>query len=418
MIEEFLHYIWKYRLAYYPEYDHIEVFHPGFYNTDSGPDFFNAKIRIDETLWSGNVEMHILSSDWNRHGHQHDKAYDNVILHVVYQHDEDVRNSKGIIIPVLELKGKFDENMYTRYRYMLSNQDRIPCEKLIGDIDMKKVSLWLDRMMTERLEKKSAAIRQLLVKNGNNTEETFYQLIARSFGSRVNALSFELMAKSLPLQYLAKHKSNLLQIEALIFGQAGMLENDFSDEYPLKLKKEYQYLRKKLSLIPMDPGIWKFLRLRPYNFPTVRLAQLAMLVYNSSALLSKLIDAAEHQNIYQLLTVTASSYWDDHFLFDKKTKGIVKKLSNNAVNLIIINALVPFMFVYGSHLGKHEISEKALTLLEKIPRERNTVTEFWNKLGFMTENAYTTQALLELKTSYCDLKKCLSCSIGNMILNT
>jgi hypothetical protein len=418
MIEEFLHYIWKYRLAYYPEYDHIEVFHPGFHNTDSGPDFFNARIKIDETLWSGNVEIHIFSSDWNKHGHQHDKAYDNVILHVVYQHDEEVRNSNGIIIPVLELKGKFDENMYVRYKYMLSNNDRIPCEKMIKDIDMKKVSSWLDRMMTERLEKKSASIRQLLVKNGNNAEETFYQLMARSFGSRINALPFELMAKSLPLQYLAKHKSNLLQIEALIFGQAGMLDNNFSDEYPLKLKREYQYLRKKLSLVPVDPAIWKFLRLRPYNFPTIRLAQFAMLVYNSSALLSKLIDAAEPHDIYRLLTVSASSYWDDHFLFDKSAKRIVKKLSSDAVNLIIINALVPFMFVYGRHLARPEISEKALALLENVPGEKNTVTELWNKLGFITENAFTTQALLELKTSYCDLKKCLNCSIGNMILNT
>jgi len=417
MTEEFLHYIWKYRLAYYPEYDHIEVIHPGFHNIDSGPDFFNAKIRIEGTLWSGNVEVHILSSDWYRHGHHKDKAYDNVILHVVYQHDEDVCNSKGIIIPVLELKGKFDENKYKRYKYMLSNKDRIPCEKLIGDIDLKQVPLWLDRMMTERLEKKSAAIWQLLVKNGNNTEETFYQLMARSFGSRVNALPFELMAKSLPLQYLAKHKSNLLQTEALIFGQAGMLDNNFSDEYPLKLKHEYQYLRKKLSLAPVDPGIWKFLRLRPYNFPTIRLAQFAMLVFNSSALLSKLIEADNPHDIYQHLMVTASSYWDDHFLFDKKAKRIVKKLSDEAVNLIIINALVPFKFVYGKLMAKPEISEKALTLLEKIPGEKNTVTEFWNKLGFMTENSYSTQALLELKTSYCDLKKCLSCSIGNLILN-
>jgi len=418
MNEEFLHYIWKYRLAYNPEYDHIEVIHPGFHNSDAGPDFFNARIKIDGTTWVGNVEIHILSSDWNRHGHQHDKAYNNVILHLVYMHDEEIYNSRGETIPVMELKGRFDENIYNRYRYMISNKDRIPCGKMIGGIDLKKNSLWLDRMMTERLEKKSAAIQQLFEKNGNNSEETFYQIMARSFGSRVNALPFELMAKSLPLKYLAKHKSSLLQIESLVFGQAGMLDRDFSDEYPLQLKHEFTYLQKKFDLQPVDCVIWKFLRLRPFNFPTIRLAQFAMLVYYSSALLSKLLNSDEPQTVYDLLSVSASGYWDEHFVFDKRAKKSVKRLSNEMVNLIIINAVVPFLFVYGKQQAKPEISERALTLLEKTEAEKNTVTDYWNELGIPADNAYITQALLELKTSYCDLKKCLSCSIGNMILSS
>lgn len=417
MTEEFLHFLWKYRLFHISENEQIEVIHPGYENTDAGSDFQNAKIRIDGTLWAGNVELHIHSSDWMKHGHNADPAYNNVILHVVYDDDKEAFNAKNEKVQSFVLKDRYDDDLYSKYRYIMNSKENIPCEKLISMVDPLLLRLWLDRVIIERLEKRSEFIEYLLDNNLNNFEETFYQLLCRSFGSHINGLPFELLARSTPLKCLLKHKNNLFQLEALVFGQAGMLAGKFEDAYPNELLTEYRHLQNKFSLTPIDPAVWKFLRLRPFNFPTIRLAQLAGLIHKTGSLFHNLIVDLNSDDVGSKLTVSASEYWNDHFIFDKLSRNAPKKMSSDAVNRIIINAVVPFLFVYGKRKNDHHISDKAFILLEKITGERNSVIKKWQQLGISSDNAYLSQALLELKNSYCDHKRCLQCEIGNMILN-
>lgn len=418
MTEEFLHFLWKYRLFYIGESEQIEVIHPGYENTDAGPDFQNAKIRIDGTLWAGNVELHIHSSDWMKHGHSNDPAYNNVILHVVCVDDKEVFNAKNEKVQSFVLKGRYDDDLYSKYRYIMNSKEFIPCEKLISMVDPLLLRLWLDRVIVERLEKRSEFIDNMLDNNLNNFEETFYQLICRSFGSHINGLPFELLARSTPLKCLLKHKNNLFQLEAFLFGQAGMLEGKFEDAYPNELRMEYRHLQNKFSLASIDGALWKFLRLRPFNFPTIRLSQLAGLIHKNGSLFHHLIVDLNPDDVRSMLSVTASEYWDDHFIFDKLSRNVPKKMSSETVDRIIINAVVPFLFVYGKRKDDFQISGKAFLLLEKMKGEQNSVTKKWQQMNISSENAYLSQALLELKNSFCDHKRCLHCEIGNIILNS
>jgi hypothetical protein len=421
MTEEFLHHIWKFKLFDHTDLvttfgEEVEIIKAGDHNLDSGPDFFNARIRIGKTLWAGNVEVHINTSDWRKHKHQFDKAYDNIILHVVHRADEKLYRTNGEEIPTIEINKRIDEKLHEKYLNFKNTSDWIPCEKQISLVPSLTIHSAIDKMLLERLERKSAAILNSLKLNNNNWEETFYQLIARNFGFKTNAEPFELLAKSLPSAYLAKHKNSLLSIEAMLFGQAGMLEQHFEDKYPLSLQNEYVFLRQKFRLQPMDKHLWKFLRLRPVNFPSVRIAQFADLIHRSSNLFSKMITAKTVEEFHKLLDVSVSPYWESHYIFDKATALKKKNLGEEAVNSILINSVVPFLFVYGKYKGEDEFVSRSIDLLENIRSENNSIIKEWKLRKISSENAYTSQALIQLKNEYCKSKKCLNCNIGNYLL--
>lgn len=420
MNEDFIYYLWKNKLLSKDlnttEKKSIKIIKQGFRNTDAGPDFINAKIRIGNTLWAGNVEIHVNASDWLKHGHQHDKAYDSIILHVVYENDTHIKRESGENIPTLIIKDKFDTGLYGKYIDFITNQRWIPCEHLVKETDTMILECFLVRLIIERLERKITFINNTLMQNKNNWEQSFYEHLARSYGFNVNAEAFELLAKSLPVKFLAKHKNNLFQIEALLFGQSGLLNINKSDTYIRKLRGEYKHLKEKFSLKPIDMHLWKFLRLRPYNFPTIRIAQLAALVYKPVGLFSKVLDFSAYKEMNQLFKVKASDYWSSHFVFGKSSVYQEKSMGEKSIDLIIINTVIPFIFSYGRHKDKAELSEKALGLLTEIPPENNNILQKWKSCGVEITNALQSQALLELKEYYCDKKRCLDCNIGNFLI--
>lgn len=421
MQEDFLHYLWRLKRFDLSQLqttqgEPIEILAAGECNANSGPDFVEARIRIGDTLWAGNVEMHLRSSDWRRHRHQDDPAYGNVILHVVLEEDEPVFRASGERLPCLELRRRIAPGLAAIYRRLLSNAHWIPCQQQFFKIPALTRNLWLERLAVERLESKIQIIRERLQQNGRNWEETFYQFLARSFGVKVNADPFEQLARQLPLTLLLKHKASLFQVEALLFGQAGLLPDNLADEYPRRLLKEYLFLQRKYGLSPM-PGVgWKLLRLRPANFPTIRLAQFATLIFQSGHLFSKTLAAQTTKEIENMFEVRLSNYWKNHYVFDKLSPRQTKVLGRTTIHLIIINTIVPFLFLYGQERHEKRYQEKAFRFLEELPPENNNIIEGWKVLGMEPETAFQTQALLELKSRYCDRRRCLQCAIGNAIL--
>jgi len=419
MSEELLYFIWQQKHFNSAQLkttagERLAVLNSGMRNHDSGPDFTQAKIRIASDLLAGNVEIHVRSSDWKKHRHQHDKAYSNVILHVVYEDDE---KNPAPELPTLELKDKIDPKFFSRYRQLMGNMGWIPCESLIGQVDRLFISSGLHRLMIERLEQKTKDILERLLQNKNSWEETFYHITARNFGLKVNADAFELLAKSLPLKIIARHKNSLPQIEALVFGQAGLLEQKFRDEYPNSLKKEFGFLRKKYGLQPMPAHLWKFMRLRPPAFPTVRLAQFAMLLYESSYLFSKILEADKVKQLAKLFHAEPSAYWANHYRFDAVSKNRIKTPGQDFIHTLIINAVIPVMFIYGKSKDNRGIQDKSLSFLEQLPFEKNAIIRKWQSLGIQPSSAFDSQALLQLKNRYCSQKRCLNCHIGNKLLS-
>ena len=422
MTEDFLHYIWRNELFNHEELttslgEEVKVIKPGEHNTHSGPDFFNSRIKIGKTTWAGNVEIHLRSSDWKKHLHHRDQSYDNVILHVVYEDDEPVFRKNGNVIPVISLKNKMDNLRWEEYVGFIENKDWIPCGSQLKEFDSLLLTNWLDRMLTQRLESRYDEISKLLEINKNNWEEVFYQRLLRNFGFNINSEPFQLLSRSLPFSCLAKHKNNLLQIEALLFGQAGFLTDSFSDDYPNELKKEFRFLRNKFNLIPLEKHLWKFLRMRPGNFPTLRIAQSAKLFHSASHMFSMILETEHVDEIKHLMNVSASSYWDNHYLFDSPSPPCIKRLGLDAIHSIIINTLVPVLFVYGIRKRDEHVKEKAIRFLEEIPSENNYIIRKWEKSGIKVHNAFHSQALLFLKNEYCSQKKCLTCGIGMKLLN-
>ena len=419
--EEFLIYLWKQRLINNELITSggrpLQVIHPGIRNLDSGPDFFNGRIKIDDTTWAGNIEIHVLSSDWFRHGHHNDPAYDNIILHVVYENDRPVYRKNGEMIPTLELKGNFEQKILDNYHKFLELNKWIPCEEMIASVNHFDVLSWLDKLMAERLENKALEIEHELDSTKQDFQEVFYRKLARNFGFKTNGDAFGLLAQSLPLNILAKHKEHILQIEALLFGQAGMLKTGFKDEYPQALKKEYAFLSAKYGLKPIDRKLWKFMRLRPANFPTIRISQFAQVIYRSSALLNKILEAPKLNDVIDFLKVDASGYWNTHFVFDKKAGNRKKRLGTASIQLILINTIIPFLFVYGRHKGDTGLQEKALAWLDQLPPESNAIIKRYAALGIKPKNAMESQALIEMKHNYCSEKRCLDCRIGHVLLN-
>lgn len=422
--EDFLHYVWKFKLFNMRELqttagENIEIQSAGIHNFNSGADFQNARLRIGDTLWAGNVEIHLSSADWHKHNHTHDDAYNNVILHVVYQHNQDIITPDGKPLPTLELYNRIPADLYLRYHELTyGNQQIIPCEASIKTVKALSIQNWLTRVLVERLQKKSETVINTLQLNRGDWEETFYQFLAANFGFKVNALPFELLAKSLPQNILAKHKNSALQVEALIFGQAGFLQDEFTDSYPQKLKAEYSFLQKKYALQPIEKHLWKFMRLRPQNFPTIRLAQFAALVLQANHLFSKILETGSIPDLRKLFSsIVVNEYWMSHYRFDTESKPAVKTFGDASVNLLLLNTISVFLYSYGSHNGQQQYVDRSLQLLEDLPVEHNNVVNDFKDLGVKASSAFESQALLELRNCYCNHKKCLQCGVGNQILN-
>ncbi len=421
MSEDFLHYIWKFRLFNQNNLttesgEKVEILKPGEHNLDSGPDFFNAKIKLDSTEWAGNVEIHINSSDWEKHKHQSDTAYQNILLHVVFEDDKPVKSQQQQIIPTLVLKNLIATDLLQKYERFKESSDWIACEQSIQRVPETVRSLWLERLLIERMEERASLIYSTFQLNLQNWEETFYQHLARNFGFKLNAVPFELVAKALPLSVIAKHKNSLMQLEALLYGTAGMLEKQFKDAYLQTLQNEYQFLKIKYSLRSIDGHLWKFLRLRPANFPSIRLAQFAALLYQSNHLFSKLLESDSIQALQKMLQVQVSEYWKNHYVMEKVGRNKNKNLGKSAVNSLLINTLIPFLFVYGKHKKQEAIEERAFRFMDELEAEKNSILERFDSLGMKANNASRSQALLQLKNKYCNYKQCLKCSIANHLL--
>lgn len=420
MNEDFLHYVWKYRLfdsenLLSCQGHQLELIDTGSLNRDSGPDFFEARIQIDGLLWVGNVEIHYKSSDWYKHHHDTDSVYNNVILHVVFINDGDVVLSDGRLLPCLELK--IPDQYLKRYQVLMSSQSWIPCQVDIPKLNNFFVNHWLDRMLLERLERKADEIKQIYHRNTNSWEETFYQLLSRYFGMNVNADSFEQLARSIPLKILAKHKDSLLQLEAILFGQAGFLDDSLPEDlYYFNLQSEYRYLQRKFNLKPIEKKRWKFMRLHPVNFPTVRIAQLVGLIYQAQSLFSKIKQIEKIDEFYLLLQSDVSQYWETHYRFGEKVDFKKKVLGKATIDILIINSIVPILFVYGKEIGNPLYVDRALSFLEKLKPEKNAITKAWEESGVEVRSAYHSQSLLHLKSEYCNKYRCLECELGNRIL--
>ena len=421
MKEKLLHYLWQVKRFDLKDLkttggESIQIIDFGVHNTDAGPDFQHARIRIGQTLWAGNVEMHVLASDWIKHLHQEDKAYNNVILHVVLEEDQTIARNNGELIPCLELRHRIPAGIEKQYAKLLQNTNWIPCHHLFAGVPEVKRNLWLDRLTVERLEEKTRYLQLVLHRTRTDWEESFYQILARSFGVKVNADAAEQLARSLPLRILRSHRQNLFQVEALFFGQAGILEGTFNDDYPKRLKKEYLFLQKKYGLQSMKREQWKLLRLRPANFPTLRIAQFSSLMFSNTHLFAKILSALNVKEIEHLFDLKLSLYWHDHYVFDKHSPRRPKRLGQQTIHHIIINTIIPFLFLYGKERDNKACLDKALAFLEALKAENNRIISGWEAVGAIPVNAGQSQALIQLKNNYCDQKRCLHCTIGDQIL--
>jgi hypothetical protein len=421
MNEAYLQYIWRYKRLplkglYLNDGRPFEVLDFGTYNTNAGADFFNAKIKIDDTIWVGNIEVHVKSSDWNKHRHQNDSAYNNVILHVVYEHDKDITTSKNQTIPTFELKKYVDENHWMRYQNIVQSSTWIPCQKHIKDVNEFTKFSWLERLSIERLERKTELIKHSLEQEKYNWEEVFYRYLLMSFGAKVNKEQFYAVAQNLPLHIIQKNADDAQKLEALFLGVSGLLGNDFIDAYPKQLQAEYSYLKTKYQLNDFEQSFLKYAKLRPPNFPHIRLVQFSKLMHQRTNWFAFCLEA-ELQHILEELDVVLDGYWENHYVFDKTSTVRNKRIGNAFKQVIVINTIVPFLFLYAQFSNKSEYQEKAFKLLELLPSEKNNIVEKWLELGVKSSNAFTSQALLELNNEYCSQKKCVNCAIGVNILN-
>ena len=414
MQEKLLQFIWQYSL-YNPTQltttngEQVTVVHPGMYNTNAGPDFLEAKIRVGNTLLVGHAELHINSSDWVKHKHDNDAAYNNVILHVVYKHDADAGPKNTA---VLELANHIPADVLKKYETLMQSKTDVPCASQLQKVrDITKESL-LSRMLAERWEEKQIVWLDLLEKSAGDWRNVLYWRMAANFGFKVNAETFLALAQSIPHNVFAKGGS-LLQTEAILFGQAGMLNYTFKDEYPNQLKEEYAFLKQKYKLNPLQAHQWKFMRLRPANFPTIRIAQFAALVHKSFHLFSQIVETHTVKEVLPLLEVTASPYWDNHYRFDEEADVVSNKhLGKASVHNIIINTIAPIQFLYAQAHGTAKDQERALQLLDTIPAEKNAITTMWQDCQWRPANAGHSQAMIQLYNNYCTKKRCLECAIG------
>ena len=414
-MEELLHYVWKHRIFPLNELttttgQRLEIIDTGLANRDAGPDFFNAKIKIDGVVWVGNIEIHTNSSDWFKHGHHQNPVYNNVILHIATCVDTEVHQSNGESIPQLQLD--CPKHIQENFKELANTDQYPPCYRIIPSLPKLTIHSWMSALQMERFEQKNAHLIERLRYCNNHWEDAFFITLARNFGFSINADAFEEWAKHISLRAVDKHRDSLFQVEAFFFGQAGTLSDPDGDHYYLKLKQEYKYLAHKFGLKPMDVTRWRFLRLRPNNFPHVRIAQLANLYHRSYGLLSQLMEKETIKEIRDLLRGGTSEYWTNHYTFGGYSPDCPKTLSESSLNLIIINTIVPFLYAYGIHRGKEKLCSRATTFLEELKPENNYIIRMWSECGLKVAHAGDSQALIQLKKEYCDKKKCLYCRIG------
>ncbi|MBN1251126.1 MAG: DUF2851 family protein [Bacteroidales bacterium] len=420
MNENFLQFVWKYQLFEKQSLEidgkSVEIIHQGTLNTDAGPDFFNAKIKIDETLWAGNVEIEIKSSNWYLHKHNDNEVFNNVVLQVVYINDnQNILNSKGIKVPTLKLN--INENLIDKYKELEKSVNWIACQNDFNKVNEIKLRMWLSNILVERLQAKSNYILNKLKENKNDWAETFYQILARGFGFKINKEPFEWLANSLPQKIIAKQKNSIMQIESLLFGQAGFLTNELEISYFKELKNEYNFFQKKYSLKPLEKYLWKFLRLRPSNFPSIRIAQFANLIFKSNSLFSQIIEIEKIEDLKKIFDVKASEFWETHYTFEKESPNKRKKLGKQSIDIILINTIIPFLYVYGQSTDNQQIKDRAISFLENIKAENNKIIRYFIDMGVRADNAFYSQALIQLKNEYCEKKNCVNCAVGTEILH-
>ena len=412
MQERLLHFIWQNKLFNTKDLKtidgaNLQIMEFGKYNKDGGPDFWHAKIKIDNIILVGNIELHINSSDWKKHKHQHNKKYDTVILHVVYNNDEHTLD-----IPTLELNGLISTILLDKYEMMMHNQEVLICKNLINEVDNFTIENWKERLIIERLERKSNEILDKLKLNDNDWEMTCYQLLGKYFGSHINKEPFELLTQLLDYKILLKHQDNIFQMEALLFGVAGFLNKDFVEIYPRELKQEYQFLKQKYDLKEVREHHWQLMRIRPISFPAIRLTWFVQ-VLKQMPLMQKMISSDMHTILHN---IDVSEYWNEHYTFDKLSKYAEKHLGDEFKNVLKINVFVPLLFAYGRFTDNENYVDNSLDLLLNIDAEMNVKTQLYNDVNLPQNNASDTQALIELHDNYCTKKRCLECGIGNKIL--
>ncbi|MBQ9641840.1 MAG: DUF2851 family protein [Bacteroidaceae bacterium] len=417
-MEQLLHYCWKHKILplrplQTTDGRTVEVLNPGRHNRDAGPDFLDARVKIDGVLWAGSVEVHVRASDWHRHGHDGNPAYEHIILHIVGIDDERLTYPDGTPVPQVQL----DVPQYVSDNYdRLLRADSLPrCKNVLGGIPKLLVHSWMSALQVERLELRMQQIMERRNQLDKNWEDTLFVTIARSFGFGKNGDAFEHWAYSIPMSAVGKHRDNLLQVEAIFFGQAGLLDDPSAaaDDYFRQLQREYKFLRQKFSLTPIDRHQWKFLRLRPQNFPHIRIAQLAMMYYQGRLNLSRLLNADAVSDLKALLQTQVSDYWRTHYQFGSDlTPSSDKHLSDASMELLIINAVSPLLFSYARYVGNEDLAEHAVRLLETLKPEANSIIRSWREAGVQVENAADTQALLQLHTAYCLRHDCLRCRFG------
>jgi hypothetical protein len=420
MNERLLQFIWQFRYFNQSSLQTtdglpLQILNTGGLNRDSGPDFSNARIKIDDTIWVGNVELHVYASHWHIHNHSKDSNYSNVILHVVWINDKDIFDNNNNKIPALELQSTVAKITLERFNHLMLTDNSISCAFALPVLNEMGWLSWKERLIAERLHEKSGLIKKWLELTNNNWEEVFWISLCRSFGMKVNADVFEQIAKAVPVTLLAKHKHQIHQLEALLLGQAGLLHESLEDDYAIMLQKEYRFLSKKYNLQPVNKPP-AFLRMRPSNFPTLRLAQLAMLVHQSSHLFSIIKSATRAGEIFKWFDITANDFWNYHYTLKDATAYHTKKLGNHFIRHVIINTVVPLYFAYGIAKKEDVLREKALNFLTELEPEQNAITSEWKKHGVTNQNALHGQALIYLKNNYCNKKLCLDCAVGVRLL--
>jgi len=421
--ELFLQYLWQFQ--YFDKRDlkttageTLNILKPGILNSDSGPDFSHVKIKIENIDWVGNVEIHVQSSGWYEHKHDQDYAYENVVLHVVWEENKPVFRKDGTRIPTLQLKHRVEDHLIKSYQKLINNPNSVPCEKSFPAVDELIKHSMIDKALMQRLEAKAKQISALLNQNKGDWEETTYQLLAANFGFKVNKEPFLQLAKSLPYKLIQKHRDQLTQVEALLFGHAGFLVAKSKDEYLTSLFNEYQFLGKKYDLINYQLHVtqWKFLRLRPANFPTIRLAQFATLLATHKNIFSSILELQDYKSLVGFFEIQPSTYWHNHYRFGKKSKSLVSRFGDASRDIIVINTVVPLLVAYGQSRDDWSLVARAVKILQSIPAEKNRITRLWQNLGYACNTAFDSQGLIELYNNYCQRRECLNCAIGSALL--
>ncbi len=422
MQEQLIHFIWHRKLFNQEglkttQQQTVEILHTGIPNQDQGPDFLQARIRIGEQVWAGHVEIHVRSSAWYMHMHDQDPHYNNVILHVVWLEDEPVLTTSGSRIPCIELAGRVDHVLLERYSHLMNNEEWVPCASSLSAVPAITRTLWLERLMSERLESKTDYICKILERCGNDWEQAFFVVLTRQLGAPANSDAMESLGLKIPLKMLRKHGDRTDQMEAMLFGVAGMLTKEFGSGYPAALKKEFDFLKIKYRLQPMPALRWKFMRMRPVHFPTIRLAQLARIIGGIPQFISLLTELTSPDEwMKRFMVEPVHEYWLDHYHFKNPSPPVNKRLGRDTAVSLLINLVAPFMFVYGKMQGLQSLKERAIQLLSELPAEKNAIIKGWKSCGWPAEDAGQTQAMLHLKKNYCDSRRCLHCAIGLKVM--